>query len=140
MSKFDVQVGDRQFPVDKFKYDKTALVLEIASEIANKADIPALLAKARQGNIAQDLMLSLPRILRVSRPLVLRGLAISLIPDKELIRLLDDEEVFNARVDELVELLREECDLDKIFELGQIVLACIGLNTLKKWLPSLTRG
>ncbi len=131
MRKFNIRIGNKDFTIEKFKYDKLMLIVQT---VAKMADTPAFMAQgdASLGSGDPNAITALSRMLLVSGPVVLGALALSLIPDKELIRLTGDQERLNSRLDELVGLLREECDLEKYIELGRIVLACIGLDTLKK--------
>lgn len=131
MGKYNIRIGTKDFTVEPFRYDKLMLIVQT---VAKMADTPALMAlgNVSPGSADPNAITALSRMLLASGPLVLGTLALSLIPDKELIRLTGDQEQLNARLDELVGLLRQECDLEKYIELGRIVLACIGLDTLKK--------
>jgi hypothetical protein len=125
--------AEQSFSVGKFKFIKSLLVLESLATLARRVDLGSLFLGDEPITLERIVEL-LPMLLTTFRPTVVKILALTLLPNKRLEQLVDDEVSLEA---ELAGLRRVVYGLDfnQAAELLMITIDRIGFQDIRDNLP-----
>lgn len=138
--ELSVTLAGETHVVGPFKLGKSLRMMEYLSELLEGGDLAQVLkagASGDQAEIWMELSRRLPSLFRTARPLVFKVLALTLIPNKRLAEIDEDDESYEVEIKKWVGILKEEADTEKALELMVMAIDGIGINAIRKNFPKL---
>ena len=128
-----ITIGNDQYPVQKFVLAKGMHMLAALTEVAEKADIAAVVSEGQQFGWIPAMVRGLPKLVQVARPQVFKVMALALMPNKRYFELIETEADIDAELKAEAKKLatNEALDFDKMMEILQVGYDNIGLDSLK---------
>lgn len=136
-----ITLGGQDITVASFKLGKSLRMMEYLGQLFEGGDLAAVFKAGTQGQEAvwTELSRRLPSLLRTARPLVLKVLALTLIPNKRLAEIDDNEESYEAEINHWVSVLKSEdgADIETAMNLMVLAIDGIGFDSIRKNFPKL---
>lgn len=135
-----VELGGESHVVGPFKLGKSLRMMEYLPELLEGGDLAAVLRAGADGDTSQvwmELSERLPSLFRTARPLLFKILALTLIPNKRLSEIDENDESYEAEIAKWVTILKEEADTEKALDLLVMAIDGIGFDAIRKNFPRL---
>jgi hypothetical protein len=141
-----VLIGETLYFVPTFRLGKSFRMMEYLSEAFEQTDLLGLLLAAGQLSdpnnrtpFFQELSSRFPLLLRTARPIIYKALALTIIPDKRLAEIDENDASYEAEIAQTVRMLKAEADLDKALEILILAIDGMGVDQLRKNFQRLLR-
>jgi hypothetical protein len=134
-----ITIGDKTFTVQTFKLGKTLRVLEYLSEAFEIVDLAEIAAAAEDGklNLVRELAERLPSLSKVGRTVLPKVFALTLIPDRRLAEIDENDEDYEQEIKGMVRFLNEYMPPEMAIDLLAIAINGMGLSQIRKNFPKL---
>lgn len=132
-----VQLGETTYLVPQFRLGKTLRMMELISDLLEKVDLSSIFGAASQGQASLLVELSdkLPALVRSARPILLKMMALALIPDRRLAEIDEQDESYQEELNSIVRVLKVEADMEKTFEILVLAVDGMGIDAIRKNFP-----
>jgi hypothetical protein len=137
-----VTLGDETFTVARFKAGKMLLVLETVTELLDNPELQGLLMGGNMdsGEIMKRLASELPTLIRTATPVIGRAVALTITPDADIARALDNGEDVRADMTRKGRVIVFSSEVDELIEALAVGIQCMGLDALRQSLPNLGKA
>lgn len=134
-----VTIGDKEFTVQKFKLGKALRMLDYLSEGFEISDLASVAAAAEKGQLKliTELADRFPSISKMFRKVLPKIFALTLISDKRLAEIDENDESYEDEIKKMVSFLNENMPTEMAIEMLCLAIQGLGLGELRKNFPKL---
>lgn len=128
-----VTIGDKSYPVHKFCLAKSMKMLKLLTGLTDDAGLSSVVAVGREVGWLSALADGLPKIVAAADAKVFPVIALTLMPNKRLFEIFDNEEDLDAELKKVgKELMKDPyLDFEKAFEVVRVGYDNMGLDALQ---------
>jgi hypothetical protein len=131
-------VADKTYTIGRFTFAKTLLMMQYLGELAERVDVASIFVQRNENTVIgiDAIVEKVPVLLRTMRPTVVRLLALTLMKNKEVENVIENEESIDAA---LIPYRKEVYRLEtqQATELLKIAIERMGISDIRKSFPLL---
>lgn len=136
--ELEVDGAKQMHYVPQFKLGKTLRMLSVLSEFGERTDLASLFKGADEKTFGARLFERLPDMITAGRPLLMKALALAIMPDKRVKEVDLNGEDFDAALNPYLSLVYD-ADVEKATEILGLAIDGMGIDQIRKNLPTLLK-